>query len=179
MNIKPPKEQIEIEKAIIMLIDCVKKGCSNDKPLILHSLRVGFKLQELKQLKEVVIAGILHDLVEDTNCTINQIKEKFGDKVANLVSACTLPDIKNDKTRWLTFLEQIKKAGKEATIIKIIDANDNLPYTALVKNKDYLKRILWKHQILIEKLKPEIGNLKIFRKYCKKYEQIIKKLKIW
>jgi len=153
MNIKPTKEQIEMEKAIIMLVDCITKECSNEKPLILHSLRVGFKLWELGQPKEVVIAGFLHDLLEDTSCIINQIKEKFGNKVANLVSACTLPDIKNDEERWLTFLKQIKKAGEEAMIIKIIDANDNLSYTVLIKNKDYLKRILWKHQMLIEKLK--------------------------
>lgn len=174
MDIKPPKEQIEIEKAIIMLVDCITKKCSNEKPLILHSLRVGFKLQELNQSKEVVLAGILHDLLEDTDCKISQIKKKFGHKVTKLVLACTFPKVKDDKLRWIKLLNNIKKAGKKAMIIKIIDANDNLPYTALVKNKDYLKRILWKHQMLIEKLKPEIGNLKIFKEYYKKYKKIIK-----
>lgn len=101
MNIKPPKEQIKIEKAIIMLVYCVIRKCRNPKPVILHSLRVGLKLQELNQSKEVVIAGILHDLIEDTNCKISQIKKKFGSKVAKLVSACSLPNIKNDKTRMI------------------------------------------------------------------------------
>lgn len=174
MNIKPSKEQIEIEKAIIMLVDCVKRECSNDKPLILHSLRVGFRLWEIGQSEEVIIAGFLHDLLEDTNCTIGQIREKFGNKVANLVSACTLPDIENDKKRWLTLIKQIKKAGKEAIIIKIVDANDNLSYIILIKDKDYLKRILWKHRIVIEKLGPEIKDSEIFKDYYKEYKEIIK-----
>jgi len=57
MKIKPPEEQIDFEKAIVMLVDCVKQGCNNDKPLILHSLRVGFKLWEIGQPNEVIVAG--------------------------------------------------------------------------------------------------------------------------
>jgi len=32
-----------------------------------------------------IVAGILHDIVEDTSYTIEQIRENFGDEVANLV----------------------------------------------------------------------------------------------
>lgn len=174
MKIKPPEEQIDFEKAIVMLVDCVKQGCNNDKPLILHSLRVGFKLWEIGQPNEVIVAGFLHDLLEDTNCTIDQIKEKFGDKIVKLISACTLPDIKDDKERWLIFLDQIKKAGREAIIIKIIDADDNLSFVVLIKDRDYLKRILWKHKMIIEKLGAEVKDLEIFKDYYKKYKKIIK-----
>jgi len=174
MKIKPPEEQVDFEKAIMMLVDCVKQYCNNDKPLILHSLRVGFKLWEFEQPNEVIIAGFLHDLLEDTNCKIEPIKEKFGDRVARLVLACTLPDIKNDEERWLAFLEQIKAAGKEAVIIKIADANDNLSFVVLIKDRDYLKKILWKHKMIIEKLGPEVKDLGIFKEYCKNYRKTIK-----
>lgn len=174
MKVKPPEEQVNLEKAIIMLVDCVKQGCNNDKPLILHSLRVGFKLLEINQSNEVVITGFLHDLLEDTDCKIKQIKEKFGDKVAKLVLACTLPDIENDKERWLVFLKQIRNAGKDAITIKIADANDNLSFVVLIKNRDYLKKILWKQKMIINKLGPEIKDSDIFREYCEKYKRIIK-----
>ncbi len=174
MKIKPPEEQIDFEKAIVMLVDCVKQGCNNDKPLILHSLRVGFKLWEIGQPNEVIVAGFLHDLLEDTNCTIDQIKERFGDKIVKLILACTLPDIKDDKERWLIFLDQIKKAGREAIIIKIIDADDNLSFVVLIKDRDYLNRILWKHKMIIEKLGAEVKDLEIFKDYYKKYKKIIK-----
>lgn len=174
MKVKAPEKQIDLEKAIIILVDCVKQYCNNDKPLILHSLRVGFKLLEINQPNEVVIAGFLHDLLEDTNCKIEQIKEEFGGKVANLVLACTLPDIKDDEERWLVFLEQIKRAGRKAITIKIADADDNLSFVVLIKDRDYLKRILWKHKMIIDKLGPEINDSDIFKKYYKKYRKIIK-----
>ena len=69
-----------MEKAIIMMVDCIKRGCRNDKPLILHSLGVGFKLWEIGESKEVVIAGFLHDLLEDTNCKEEEIKKNLETK---------------------------------------------------------------------------------------------------
>ena len=177
MQIKPPPEQIEIEKAIIMAVDCITKKCRNPKPVLLHSLRVGFKLQELNQPKEVIIAGILHDLIEDTDCKINRIKREFGLKVAKLVSACSQVKGEDYKVRWYKLLNNVKKAGKEAMLIKVVDGDDNLPYTPLVKSPKELKKVLWKHQMVIEKLKSKIGHLKIFKEYHKNYKEMLKKLK--
>jgi len=174
MKIKAPEEQLEMERAIIMMVDCIKQGCHNDKPLILHSLRVGFNLWEIGESKEVIIAGFLHDLLEDTNCKAEEIKEKFGDKVLNLVLACTAPDTKDTDERWFKFMEQIKKSGREATIIKIVDSHENLPYVHLIEDREYLKRILWKHKITIEQLGLEVDDLPIFKQYCEKYKEISK-----
>ena len=74
----------------------------------------------------------------------------------------------------MIFLNQIKKAGREAIIIKIIDADDNLSFVVLIKDRDYLKRILWKHKMIIEKLGAEVKDLEIFKDYYKKYKKIIK-----
>jgi len=177
MQIKSPPEQVEIEKAIIMAVDCIGRKCRNPKPVLLHSLRVGFKLQELNQPKEVVITGILHDLIEDTDCEINQIKREFGPKVAKLVSACSQAKGKDYKVRWHKLLNNVKKTGKEAMLIKVVDGDDNLPYTSLVKSSKELEKVLWKHQMVIEKLNPKIGELKIFKEYHKNYKDILRKLK--
>lgn len=174
MKIKPSEEQLEMEKAIIMMVDYIKQGCRNDKPLILHSLKVGFKLWEIGESKEVIIAGFLHDLLEDTNCKSEEIKEKFGDKVLNLVLACTAPNTEDTDERWFKFMDQIKKAGREATIIKIVDSYENLPYVRLIEDEEYLKRILWKHKITIEQLGSEVDGLPIFKQYCEKYKEIAK-----
>jgi guanosine-3',5'-bis(diphosphate) 3'-pyrophosphohydrolase len=174
MKIKPPEEQLEMERAIIMMVDCIKRGCRNNKPLILHSLRVGFKLWETGEPKEVIIAGFLHDLLEDTNCKAEEIKEKFGDKVLNHILACTATNTEDTDERWFKFMEQIKRAGREAIVIKIVDSYENLPYVHLIEDEEYLKRILWKHKITIEQLGPEIDDLPIFKQYCEKYEELAK-----
>lgn len=176
MKIKPRKIDREMERAIIILTEYVKKKCRNPKPLILHSIRVGLKLLELKQPKEVVIAGILHDLVEDTDCTIGQIRKVFGIKVARLVSGVSQEKIKDYKKRWAILMEKIKKEGKSAMILKLVDMNENLNYIPLVKNREELRQIRWKNNFAMDQLKPYLGNLKIFRECRNDYKKTFNKL---
>lgn len=44
--------------------------------------------------RELLIAALLHDVVEDTPTTLDQIKQLFGDKVAFIVESVTQLDIK-------------------------------------------------------------------------------------
>ena len=59
------------------------------EPYLIHPLSTAVKLAELKLPIEVVAAGLLHDVPEDTNCTIEEIKNAFGDDVAGLVQGVT------------------------------------------------------------------------------------------
>lgn len=177
MRIKFPSKEREIEAAILLLIDCVRQNCRNPKPLILHCLRVGMKLLELDQPKEVVIAGILHDLIEDTDCKISQIKKKFGQKVAKLVFACTQEDIDDYQERWHVLMKKIKRAGQGAMMIKIADAGSNLPYVLLMKDKEKIEQTLWKQRLILKELKPKLGDLEFFRAFEKKYEEVARALR--
>ena len=179
MRIIPSKKDKEIEKAIIMLVNCVSENCRNPKPLILHSVRVGMKLLELNQPKEVVIAGFLHDLVEDTNCKITQIKKEFSPKVTDLVLALTQEKIKEYKERWHVLLSKIKKTGKGAMIIKVLDNNDNLiHYFPSFKKKEVIEKTLWKYHFTIKSLKPYLANLRVFKEYAKNYELMEKRIRV-
>jgi len=170
-------QEKEIEQAVLMLVDCVRKDCKNPKPLIWHSLKVGCKLYELDEPKEVVITGILHDLLEDTGCKIEQIKSKFGLKVAELVLALTFDaKIKDYQERWHKSIAKIKKAGQKAMLIKVIDANDNLPFILLIKDKDKLKKVLWKHQLIIDSFKSRMAKVIVFREYQKNLKQILRSI---
>ncbi len=59
------------------------------EPYIIHPLCVGIILADLEMDKETIAAGILHDVVEDTPTTIEEIRAEFGDDVALLVDGVT------------------------------------------------------------------------------------------
>ncbi|MCI1723187.1 MAG: bifunctional (p)ppGpp synthetase/guanosine-3',5'-bis(diphosphate) 3'-pyrophosphohydrolase [Lachnospiraceae bacterium] len=59
------------------------------EPYIIHPLCVALILADLELDKETIIAGLLHDVVEDTGMTIEEIRKRFGDEVALLVDGVT------------------------------------------------------------------------------------------
>lgn len=63
-----------------------------DKPMIIHPISVGQLLEEYGYDDNVIAAGYLHDVVEDTKYTIDDIKEEFGEDIANLVMGASEPD---------------------------------------------------------------------------------------
>jgi len=161
-----PDIQKQIERAIVFMVDKIEEHCYNEKPLILHSLRVGFKLMELKQEKDVVIAGFLHDLLEDTNCNPEEIEKEFVEKVARLVLACTFDEnIKDYKERWRKLVFNIKQAGYDAIIIKLTDQIANLPYYMLISNKQKKQEVMWKHKFFIDECQNDLKELQIFKDY--------------
>ena len=59
------------------------------EPYIIHPLNVAIILAELEMDKETIIAGLLHDVVEDTEVTQEQLEKVFGSDVALLVDGVT------------------------------------------------------------------------------------------
>lgn len=168
-----PQIQKEIEHAIVFTIQKIQECCYNEKPLILHSIKVGLKLMELNEAKEVVIAGFLHDLIEDTDCKLEEIKNKFGKRVATLVEACTFDrSIKDYKERWRKLISNIKRVGRDALIIKLMDQMENLPYYMLISDEEKKKEVTWKHKFFIEECRNDLVKVPMF----KDYEKIMKKL---
>jgi (p)ppGpp synthase/HD superfamily hydrolase len=58
---------------------------SDEAPFILHPLEVAVMLYNAGASDEVVAAGALHDVIEDTTTLIEEIREQFGGHVAALV----------------------------------------------------------------------------------------------
>ncbi len=70
----------------------VRKG--TDTPYIVHPFEVAIILTENGCDEKVIIAGLLHDTIEDTDVTIEDIEHDFGSEIAELVSLCS-----EDKTQ--------------------------------------------------------------------------------
>ncbi|HVP63692.1 MAG TPA: bifunctional (p)ppGpp synthetase/guanosine-3',5'-bis(diphosphate) 3'-pyrophosphohydrolase [candidate division Zixibacteria bacterium] len=62
---------------------------ASGEPYLVHPLEVALILAEMKLDTTAIAAGLLHDSVEDTSVTIEQIKEKFGEQVAHIVEGVT------------------------------------------------------------------------------------------
>ncbi|HOZ56211.1 MAG: Bifunctional (p)ppGpp synthase/hydrolase RelA [Parcubacteria group bacterium ADurb.Bin316] len=61
----------------------------NGEPYIQHSLHTAFLLAQMKADLTIIIAGILHDVPEDTEVTLEEIEKNFGQDVASLVHGIT------------------------------------------------------------------------------------------
>ncbi len=99
-------------------------------PYSIHPARVAGRvaLHPLAD-EEMVAAAFLHDVVEDTACTLEEIENEFGDRVARMVGELTKPtehpgDSRSERKRQQ--LQQISGAGRQAKIIKLLDRIDNL-----------------------------------------------------
>jgi (p)ppGpp synthase/HD superfamily hydrolase len=54
-------------------------------PYIVHPFSVAMILMEYSQDEDIIVAGLLHDTIEDTGYTKEQMKEEFGERVTSLV----------------------------------------------------------------------------------------------
>jgi (p)ppGpp synthase/HD superfamily hydrolase len=125
----PPQTQKEMEKAIVFLVQAISASGNNPKPVILHSILVGLSLAKLNYPIHIVQAGFLHDTIEDSNTSIESIKEQFGDKVATIVAACSYNHFLPDKTdQYKDAMRRAQKVGKDALIVMAADLIQNEPY---------------------------------------------------
>jgi len=170
-----PEVDKQIEEAIKFLVFVIRKSGRNPKPVILHSIKVGIHLYNLEYDKDVVIAAILHDVIEDTDTKIEEIKLKFGNNVAKLVEANSFDESIEHKTeRYKENFERCHKAGKDALIIRVADFFDNLDYYNLASTKEFKKWLFDKLKYFIDNYKDVLKDEIIYNKLVKKYNNIRK-----
>lgn len=98
-----------------------------DKPMIMHPLSVGMLLESYGYDDYVVAAGYLHDVVEDTNYTIEDIEENFGSRVASLVKGASEPDKSLSwEERKKHTIEETKTLPLENKLVICADKINNL-----------------------------------------------------
>jgi (p)ppGpp synthase/HD superfamily hydrolase len=103
-----------------------RKG-KKDVPYITHPLAVGVLLANAGAKEDVVVAGILHDTIEDTDVTFENIEEIFGKDVARMVNDVTeqersLPWAERKKAA----LEHVPHMSHDSIMVKSADLLHNM-----------------------------------------------------
>ena len=95
-----------------------QQRASDHAPFILHPLEVAHLLRGRDYPDEVVAAAVLHDVIEDTGVSRDELEERFGPRVAALVSAVTEPSPDGSyRERKARLREAVEHASPDALAI--------------------------------------------------------------
>lgn len=99
-------------------------------PFITHLMATAFILHDYTDDEDIIVAGLLHDTLEDTDYTEDELTEDFGGRVALLVTTLTEPTHEgNQKLSWLerkqAYVRQLKRGDEGALLIAAADKTHN------------------------------------------------------
>lgn len=127
----------ELDRALVFMARTIDACGHNPKPLVLHSTRVGMALYNYGYGRAVVLAGVLHDLIEDTTLPPEQIGQEFGHEVLRLIEANTFDASIADKLeRAREMYARCLAVGKDALLIKAADTLDNSRSFHLIQDEE-------------------------------------------
>lgn len=146
MNKTDPEEillgtiDLAIEMAAMAHLNQKRK--TEDLPYITHPFAVGMLLSRAGCSHEVIVAGILHDTVEDTALTLEDIRREFGTRVADIVEGASEPD----KTlpwedRKIHTIESLKSAPLEVKMVVCADKLHNV--LTITKARREIGEMVW------------------------------------
>ena len=173
-----PSDDISmVEKAYNIAYDAHKEQVrKSGEPYIIHPLCVAIILADLELDKETIVAGILHDVVEDTVLTLEQVEELFGSEVALLVDGVTkLTQLSWSMDKVEIQAENLRKMflamAKDIRVIliKLADRLHNLrtlQYMRPEKQKEKARETMdiyapIAHRLGISKIKVELDDLSL------------------
>jgi len=156
---------------------------STDIPYILHPVEAASIVGTMTTDDEILAAAVLHDVVEDTNTTVEQVKELFGDRVAHLVASESenkrenLPAESTWKIRKEETLAHLKTAPLEVKMITLGDKLSNIraihrDYIALGDemwnrfNQKDPKEHHWYYQSIADCM-PELSHFESYKEYAR------------
>ncbi len=117
-----------IRAAAILHKDQVRKG-DVPYPYVTHPFAVALIVSDYTDKEDVLVAALLHDTLEDTDYTREELTEDFGGTVLTLVESVTRPDDIEGES-WVTkrkeYVKQLKDAPEDALIVAAADKIHNM-----------------------------------------------------
>jgi GTP pyrophosphokinase len=172
---------LKLEKNINMIKEAYELAAKHHEgqfrmsgePYINHPLWVAYMLCELNTGPATIAAGLLHDVVEDTDVTLDDVKQKFGKDVATIVDGVTkisqLKYMTKDKVLAHSHQKILLAMAKDVRVIlvKLVDRLHNmrtLDFQKLEKQKRIAQETLdlyapLAHRLGIYRVKAELEDL--------------------
>lgn len=180
-----PEEKIELVRRAFVIARDAHEGQtrSSGEPYITHPVAVACIIAEMKLDHEAVMAALLHDVIEDTPYTEEQLANEFGSSVADIVQGVSKLDKLKFRTRQEAQVENFRKMILAMTkdirvvLIKLADRTHNMRTLGSLR-PDKRRRIAKEtleiysplaHRLGIEHIKNELENLCLQAIYPHRY----------
>lgn len=180
-----PTEKIELVRRAFIIARDAHEGQtrSSGEPYITHPVAVACIIAEMKLDHEAVMAALLHDVIEDTPYTEEQLANEFGSSVADIVQGVSKLDKLKFRTRQEAQVENFRKMILAMTkdirvvLIKLADRTHNMRTLGSLR-PDKRRRIAKEtleiysplaHRLGIEHIKNELENLCLQAIYPHRY----------
>ncbi len=156
------------------------------EPYITHPVAVAAILAELGMDTTTLTAALLHDTVEDTDFTLDQLREEFGDDVASLVDGVTKLDrvAVGDRAQAETIRKMVIAMARDprVLVIKLADRLHNmrtLRYLPPEKQEKKARETLevlapLAHRLGMNTVKWELEDLAFATLYPRRYQEIVR-----
>lgn len=183
-------------KEALKVAYCAHRGQvrKSGEPFIIHPLEVSILLAGLKMDAETVMAGLLHDTVEDTDLTFSQIEEMFGKVVKSIVEGETkvskLPklafeDYADEQAENLRQMFVAMTADYRIIIVKLADRLHNMRTLRYMKPEKQLKISRetldifapLAHRMGIWQFKSELEDTSFMYLYPREYKRLNRRLR--
>lgn len=149
-------------------------------PYIIHPesvAKIVHEIENSENIADIIAAAYLHDVVQDTDVTLEQIRKEFGDVVMQIVSELTTDKEKMEisgKEEYL--IDKMLSMSNWALVIKLADRLHNLDdFENIIKSGDE-KRIKWAKNYA-KQTKNIVEELEWYRNLSKSQKELVKRIK--
>ena len=186
----PSSEKI---KKAIEFADSAHQGQyrKSGEPFLMHPINVGLILASLKMDADTIIAGLLHDVVEDCEIPISKVKKEFGKNVSVLVNGVTKLLQLDEKIKGDSQAENFQKMALataedvRVVIIKLADRLHNLKTIEHLPREKQIKKSRetldlyapLAHQIGMHKMAVELEDISFKTIHPIRHQMIVDALK--